>query len=627
MIRKAAFFILFIPMLLVGKNLHGVLPTSPGVPVSGQSSRIVTENPDIDIIRDDEGDRLARIRFTTLVPSPAVRVYYGIIIPDDVLQAPRYRWSATEKSDTLSTRHTVYLNLENLFSKYADIDSVFRKHDGGVVVYRLEIRNPHAASAHYYDNRFRFKGNQRTACISEGPFIDLVKTHSAVFSWETDNPAISAMTVDGKRYIAESTPSTQHQIQVTGLRGTEHHYHIEITDDTISYQTPSRTFSTPDNNNHVLFAVMSDSRAAAGGGASDYNAVNIDALSTLLNHAYFRGSEFVLFGGDLIGGFCSDPEDYRSQMKSWKQITAQTGSMIPIYEGMGNHDVTIDIYRNEQGYWYYLDKKGKENSQALFAEAFVNPEDAYPAPEHPEAPSYRENVYFFDRENVRIISVNTNYWYSSRPEETGGNLIGYIMDKQLAWVDSIVADADKNASIDHIFLFAHSPAFPTGGHVSSGMWWSGGDSLKNRYSNGLPLDRSYVVKRRNEFWHAIASSPKTRAMFFGDEHNYSRLLVDKDLPANPDGSPEYFKYPVYQIITGGAGAPFYAKDPETPWHNKVDTFSGLKHYILVETHQHSAWIYVYAESGQLIEKLQIAENGKTMEKDTMRPAPARIGHF
>jgi len=136
-----------------------------------------------------------------------------------------------------------------------------------------------------------------------------------------------------------------------------------------------------------------------------------------------------------------------------------------------------------------------------------------------------------------------------------------------------------------------------------------------------------VVKRRNEFWHAIASSPKTRAIFFGDEHNYSRLLVDKDLPANPDGSPENFKYPVYQMITGGAGAPFYAKDPETPWHNEVDTFSGLKHYILVETHQHNAWIYVYAESGQLIEKLQIAENGKTIEKDTMRPAPARIGHF
>ncbi|MCD6234368.1 MAG: metallophosphoesterase [Candidatus Marinimicrobia bacterium] len=627
MIRKAVFVFLFIPLFLMGENLHGHLPKLPGTPVSGRTHRIVTDGPEIDIVRNDEDGRLARIRFTTLIPSPAVRVYYGIIIPDDLLQAPRYRWSATEKSDTISTQHTVYLNLENLFSKYADIDSIFRKHDGGVVVYRLEIRNPGTASAHYYDNRFRFKGNERIACISEGPFIDLVKTNSAVFSWKTDYPAVSALYVDGKRYVAKSTPNTEHQVRVTGLKGTEHRYDIEITYHNISYRTPTRPFSTPDNNNHVLFAVMSDSRAAAGGGASDYNAVNIDALSALLNHAYFRGSEFVLFSGDLIGGFCSDPDDYRSQMKSWKTITAQTGSMIPVYEGMGNHDVSIDIYRNEKGYRYYLDKKGNENSEALFAEAFVNPEDAYPAPEHPEAPSYRENVYFFDRENIRIISVNTNYWYSSRPEEIGGNLIGYIMDKQLAWVDSIVADADKNPEIDHIFLFAHSPAFPTGGHVSSGMWWSGGDSLKNRYSDGTPLDRSYVVKRRNEFWKTIASSSKTRAVFFGDEHNYSRLLVDKDFPANPDGSPADFKHPVYQIITGGAGAPFYAKDPGTPWHDQVGAFSGLKHYILVETHKKSAWIYVYAKSGQLIEKLQIAQNGNTICRETMRPAPTRIGHF
>ncbi len=226
MIRKAAFLLLFIPLMLKGENLQGNPPQFPGTPIPVRTGRIVTDDPELEIMRDDEGRRLARLSFTTLIPSPAVRLYYGIIIPDDLLQAPRYRWSVTEKSDTLSTLHSVSLNLENLFSKYADIDSVFRKNNGGVVVYRLEIHNPKAASAHYYDGRFRFQGNNRRVCVTEGPFIDLVKTHSAVFSWKTDLPAKGAVYVDGERYTEKNTPDTEHQIRVTGLKGKEHLYYI-----------------------------------------------------------------------------------------------------------------------------------------------------------------------------------------------------------------------------------------------------------------------------------------------------------------------------------------------------------------------------------------------------------------
>lgn len=625
--RKGILILILIPLWIqAGETLHGRYPLYPGTPVPMRTSRIILEDPDVVVEQNDAGKRVAHLNFITNSPSSAVRVYYGIIIPDDILQAPRYRWSVTEKSDSLSTHHSVILNLDNLFSKYADIDSIFRKNDGGVVVYRIEVRNTHAASAHYYDGRFNFQGDERIVCPIEGPFIDLVEKKSAVFSWKTDIPSLGSIVVDGIRYEGKRV-GTEHVFPIENLKGTRHTYTIENQADGKVYRAPVRSFTTPDNDDHSIFAVMSDSRAAAGGGASDYNAVNIEALSALLNNAYFKGSEYVLFGGDLIGGFCSDPEDYRSQMASWKQIAAQTGAMIPIYEGMGNHDVTIDITHDNRDYWYYYDKKGKDNSEELFAQAFVNPDNSYPRPEHPKAPTYRENVYFFDRENVRVISVNTNYWYSSRPEETGGNLIGYIMDNQLAWIDSIVDDANNNRTIDHIFLFAHSPAFPTGGHVSSGMWWSGGDSLINRYNDGSPLDRSYVVKRRNEFWHTIAASPKTRAIFFGDEHNYSRLFVDRNFPANPDGGADYFLHPVHQIITGGAGAPFYAKDPDVPWYDRVEFFSGLKHYVLVEAKKGDAWVYVIAESGQLIEKCQIARRGKTVNRDTDRPAPKRVGHF
>jgi hypothetical protein len=96
------------------------------------------------------------------------------------------------------------------------------------------------------------------------------------------------------------------------------------------------------------------------------------------------------------------------------------------------------------------------------------------------------------------------------------------MDNQLEWIKDVLDDTKNNPSIEHVFMFAHEPAFPNGGHLQDAQWYSGGDSAENEDYVGNPLDRAYVVERRDELWEAISQNGKVVAVFFGDEHNYNR---------------------------------------------------------------------------------------------------------
>jgi hypothetical protein len=59
----------------------------------------------------------------------------------------------------------------------------------------------------------------------------------------------------------------------------------------------------------------------------------------------------------------------------------------------------------------------------------------------------------------------------------------------------------------------------------------------------------------------------------GDEHNYSRTLVDDRLV--PD-----LERPFWQVISGGAGAPYYAQDMSLPWVDHVRAFDERQHFVL-----------------------------------------------
>jgi len=191
--------------------------------------------------------------------------------------------------------------------------------------------------------------------------------------------------------------------------------------------------------------------------------------------------------------------------------------------------------------------------------------------------------------------MNNNYWWSKYPERYGGNLEGYVLDDQTEWLKRIFARAASDPNVEHLFLFAQEPMFPNGGHVQDGMWYNGGDPAKN---NGI--DRRYVVKRRDEIWQAFAATGKGVSGNFGDEHNYNRTLITSDI--NPD-----YSHPVWQIISGGAGAPFYAQNKNVPWAPFVEAFSTQMNYYLIRVDGRRILLEAYSITGELIDEAVLVE--------------------
>ncbi len=108
-----------------------------------------------------------------------------------------------------------------------------------------------------------------------------------------------------------------------------------------------------------------------------------------------------------------------------------------------------------------------------------------------------------------------------------------ITGKQLAWLEGVLAKSDKK----HIFVFLHHPLYT---EFRKGRHW--GDCL-DKY----PEDRDRL--------QALFVKAGVEMVFAGHEHFYQRKEVNG----------------VEHIITGGAGAPLYAKDEE----------GGFNHFIQV----------------------------------------------
>jgi hypothetical protein len=214
--------------------------------------------------------------------------------------------------------------------------------------------------------------------------------------------------------------------------------------------------------------------------------------------------------------------------------------------------------------------------ERVFAEEFVSFGNA-PEPA-PNAPPYRELVYSCDYGNVHFTSILSNYWYTNRPGQAPGYRQGWVDDIQLAWLRQDLAAA-RARGMEHLVVFTHEPGYPNGGHVRDGMYWNG----------KIPE----VNDMRETFWKILGEA-KVLAFLAGDEHNYSRLLVDENvLPG--------IAHPVWQIISGGAGAPFYTQDTSVPWAGRVACFDVRAHVCLFRVNGPAVTITVKDRTGGVIE--------------------------
>jgi hypothetical protein len=586
----------------------------------------------------------AILEFETSVPTPAARAYFGVVLDEEDPGYPRYRRSVRERlpeGQAETTTHTVRMDIGRL--ERPIIDTELMDAGGGHVEYRIELFHPGRSLLFVLDSRFRYtrEGPSETGeyalalALTEGPFVDMVTHSSAVISWSTDGPSTGAVLLGGVEFIAEGE-SAVHEVVLSGLAPrTSYEYSVRYTKDgDRSRAHRFKTAPAPGDAETIRFGLIGDGREGVVCGEESLNGVNVRHLTGFLSMLHGLGADFICFGGDLVNGYTSSRRDFVSQLKTWKRAAQPVGSSIPIYEGIGNHEQVGDYFKvpreDEDGshYLMFADRSGEESVEAIFAHEFVNPPgSAYGfAPPEPErrapglggaetGPTYDESVYSFNYGNVHIVVANSNYWYTGiigrggRYYMTdrslndmalrlfGGNREGYMRDNQLAWIDRDLRAAQEDPDVDWSFVVLHEPAFPNGGHVDDAMYWGEiVDGVAVGYNDhDAPLGD--VVDMRDRFWKILNKHDKVIALLCGDEHNYSRTLIDESV--DPD-----YRLPIWQIVSGGCGAPYYGPDETVPWAGAVASFSRLRHCCLFVVEGDRVGLEIYSDRGVLIDSVE-----------------------
>ncbi len=549
------------------------------------------------------------VSFRTSTPTPPATVYYGINTFDEELNYPRMRSAVREQGEGLIQDHKIEIEFGSLLSKIPNTPFEPR------ITWQAEVWVPSKNSSRMFQGRAYFNPEtlDTTENISFGPTVEQLAPNSVIIAFDTDELAVGLAQVfsENGALVSENTsmPRKKHEIRISDLNpGQTYHYSVRA-GNTV---TRRYSFTTPNPAQPFQFAAMVDSREGVGGGLENFSGVNAFSLYALGSDAYYRGADFILFPGDLINGYTTSTVDFEFQLNSFRRILEPVHSRIPIYEGMGNHEALLDVYDDGSRYGLGIDKQGDESAEALFAAAFVNPLNG-PANEGGESPTYKENVYYFDHGNSRFFVLNNNYWYSRDPHVLGGNLEGYFLPAQISWLREQITRAEAEPAITHLFFAAQEPCFPNGGHTADSMWYNGGDTNRD---GTIDENDIKIVENRNEFWEVISSSAKSVAFITGDEHAYSRVLIDSTTNVGhkrkADGTEAEFKYPVMQVTSGGAGAPWYDVELHLPWSDSLLQHSTQPHYAFFSVDGERVDLEVYAQTGQLIDSATLKNDTRPL---------------
>jgi hypothetical protein len=423
--------------------------------------------------------------------------------------------------------------------------------------------------------------------IIEGPFINKLRPDGATISFTT-NGAHPAEVRIGDRSYTDTQVTQRHEIEVDSLDpDTDYTYSVFIADTLGVYSL--RTAPEPGSRQPFCFAYCSDSRSGQGGGERNVYGANFYILKKIMALAAQQRTAFVQFTGDLINGYVTESADIELQYANWKRAVQPFWHHLPIYAAMGNHESLMrEFYYAGGDARLRIDRFpfATESSEAVFARNFVNPENGPlsedgtiydPDSTKMDFPSYRENVFYYTYDNVAMIVLNSDYFYApttSLVRLSSGNIHGFIMDAQLAWLEETVRKLEQDSTIDHLFVTQHTPWFPNGGHVRDDMWYDGNNQMRP-YIAGQPYKQGIIERRDQMLDIMVNNSSKVRALLTGDEHNYNRLHLT---PAT-EIYPELYFFPkieltrsIYQINNGAAGAPYYAQE-QTPWTPWVSSFT------------------------------------------------------
>jgi len=570
----------------------------PG-PLTETLERLFHEEPSVRIAEDGK----ATLRFSTLRAIPGASVYYGTVVPSDALGLPRHRKATHDLRETRDGeifRYELDMDLPSLLKAKYDVQGT-RTTGRATITWRLEALDAEHGTGRVIDGEvpyrceplpcFEVEGATFTQLpgLLLGPFVDQVQPTSAVVSFRSDSPTVGALLYFPEggeaQTIVGDAAGNQHEFHVDGLTpDTRYRYHPALVDHRGEVHIHrGGTFETPPERlERFELVALSDSRSGHGAADERYGGTNGRVLRGLLLQAMQRDPRLIVFVGDLVDGYTTSETSFRYELRAWQRVVQPIHAHVPIYEVMGNHENLIDLWQHG---WAIA--RTPVGAEAVFAESFVNPEGA-PTPRE-GGPPYAENTYGFDYGNAHFAAVNTNYWYRSHPGQEGhpagenaGQREGWIDDESLAWLDADLEAARERGQV-HLFVFTHEPGFPNGGHTKDAMWWHG--------------EVPEVLAQRQRFFE-ILGKHRVAAVVNGDEHNYSRTLVDAELV-------EGIERPVWQLISGGAGAPYYAQETDVPWAGNVRAFDPRQHFVRIEIDGEDAHAAAVSLTGEVMDRFDL----------------------
>ena len=205
---------------------------------------------------------------------------------------------------------------------------------------------------------------------------------------------------------------------------------------------------------------------------------------------------FAFMPGDLVDG-AKSYTGVKSQLEYFKKTITSYYPETFFYPGLGNHETS-----NGSG------------GERAFAEVFP----AIKATSFLEG--YGKTVYYLDYGKFRLFMLDTDY-----PKE-----LHKVSDKQLNWVKANLDTTGGN------LFFLHEPPYPTGANI------------------GFSLDKNPLQCAK--LWDLIDSAVNPM-VFCSHEHNYTRRHIDSAFNTTIGETDFKFDKSVYQLTSGGFGAPFY----------------------------------------------------------------------
>ena len=433
-----------------------------------------------------------------------------------------------------------------------------------------------------YDGKVSFSGNgpfQVVNTIVSGPFINLLSPNGVTISFVSSEQSICSIKINNQTF-KDKKATTVHEIKIDGLQPkTVYSYSLKYGDLEQSYSF--KTDPLPGSRKEFVFAYTSDSRGGAGGGERSLNGTNAYMIKKIMAVSAQKNIAFAQITGDIIGGYKNTKGEMLIQYRNFCNAIEPFAHSFHVVMNMGNHEAYVKSFRDkERKYHLRVDNfpYATNSSESLFASVFTNPHNGPLSEDHSkydpdksnmDFPPYDENVFYYTYDNVAMINLNSNYWYTPSMRSipiNGGNIHGYVMDNQLKWLKKTLETLENDKNIDHVFVTIHTPFFPNSAHINDDMWY-GGNNMPRPWIAGKEVDKG-IIERRDELLDLmINKSSKVVAMLTGDEHNYCKTEIGPKTIIYPKDYSEKkikLKRTVYQINNGAAGAPYYAQR-NVPW--------------------------------------------------------------